>query len=73
VDENRRGFSAMEQDGYKRDEDGNLFERPEWAYVQGLLDNGNQGKTVKELMDNGAITSEQKDAYLSYIKERDNG
>jgi len=73
VDENRKGFSAMEQDGYKRDEDGNLFERPEWAYVQGLLDNGNRGKTVDELMTNGAITAEQKDAYLSYIKERDNG
>tara|TARA_Y100000389_G_scaffold203355_1_gene251527 strand:+ start:1249 stop:4104 length:2856 start_codon:yes stop_codon:yes gene_type:complete len=73
VDENRRGFSAMEQDGYKRDEDGNLFERPEWAYVQGLLDNGNQGKTLDELIENNAISSEQKDAYLSYIKERDNG
>ena len=66
VDEDRRGFTAMEQDGYKRDEEGNFDYNPIHMKVQGLLDNGNQGTTVDELLKNKMITSEEKDAYLSW-------
>lgn len=66
VDEDRRGFAAMEQDGYKRDEDGNFEYNPMHMRVQGLLDNGNQGTTVQELLDNKMITSEEADAYKSW-------
>lgn len=66
VDEDRRGFAAMEQDGYKRDEDGNFEYNPMHMRVQGLLDNGNQGTTVQELLDNKMITSEEAEAYKSW-------
>lgn len=66
VDEDRRGFAAMGQDGYKRDEDGNFEYNPMHMRVQGLLDNGNQGTTVQELLDNKMITSEEADAYKSW-------
>ena len=56
----------MEQDGYKRDEDGNFEYNPMHMRVQGLLDNGNQGTTVQELLDNKMITSEEADAYKSW-------
>lgn len=82
VDEDRKGFSAQKQDGVKTDSDREgeqrTFETPAHMAVKGALAGANAGlepgdekATPESLKENGDITQEQYDAYISYIKEQE--